>query len=146
MDLIINLKFKYSHTSPLSPYIVVTYVKTNKKSRMYGTFDQSINFAQCDSPICEAVWEAVGGLTWPLTPPYSASHSLSIWPLTRPPNLASHGLQRPPNSASHGLALPTTWPPTASHPLPPTAYQFGSHTASQFCQLRGCERPNWEAM
>ena len=39
----------------------------NKKSRIYGTSDLSISFAKCESPICEAVWEAVGGRARPLT-------------------------------------------------------------------------------
>ena len=120
----------------------------NKKSRIYGTSDQSISFAQCESPICEAVGGQIQPPTsashfglplrpptsashfgLPLWPPTLASHSLPIWPLTRPPNLASHGLSIWP------LTWPLTWPFTRPLTRPRGARPpMDSHTASQ-CSL-----------
>ena len=117
-------------------------IEPNKKSRIYGTSDQSISFVR---PICEAVWEAVGGrirpptsashFGLPLRPPTSASHfGLPLWP---PTSASRFGLAlRPPTSASQfGLPLrPRTAASRFGLPIrPPTASQFGlsqPHTAS----------------
>ena len=78
---------------PAPILLLASRVKINKKSRIYGTSDQSVSYDLSDlsnlsesvRPICEAVL----GLP---RPHRSASHGL-----TRPHRLASHGLTDQPH-------------------------------------------------
>ena len=101
---------------PLDPLL-----HTNKKSRIYGTSDQSISFAQCESPICEAV----GGR---IRPPTASHFGLPLRPPVR-------GRVRPKWEAVRGRVRPK-WEAVRG--------QFGRPCEAEVGGQFG--RPIWEAV
>ena len=126
----------------------------------------SISFAKCESPICEGMWEAVGGCGSPNLASQHLSHGLPQ-SLTASHTASQFGLPIwPPTASEFGLSRPRTASHMASHGLPIQplrASQFGlSHSlpiwlsqplmASQFSLSHGLSfglrehRPNWEVV
>ena len=112
----------------------------NKKSRIYGTSDQSvylsiylsISFAKCESLICEAVWEAVGGCGRPCGLPRPPMDSLTWLAQTdHMTNVGGH-VRESLNSASHGLSQ-TGW-----------ANQMTGNRVRE--SMRGHGRPNLDSL